>query len=276
VKPKPKAARKPRSPEAETRAWARQLSKKRPELVSFVLEGLAGEYGRPVWHTRLDPTSELILTILSANSADINAEVAFDALRDRWPSVPIPEGAARNTRFMPGWGGVGITDLPAPDWAAVEAAPLDELTNVIRPGGLANQKAPRVQAALRALQANGGDYSLEFLRNKPALEARDWLAAIPGIGKKTASVVLLFSFGMPLMPVDRHVFRVSGRIGLIPPRSDPDKAHDYYLAMLEPEQMYETHVSLITHGRRMCHAQKPECGRCPLAPRCRYLDSKAP
>jgi endonuclease-3 len=170
---------------------------------------------------------------------------------------------------------LGLPDLPPPDWAAVEAAPIPELTDVIRPGGLANQKAPRIQAALRALIANGGSYSLEFLAGKSPLEARDWLSAIPGIGKKTASVVLLFSFGTPLMPVDRHVHRVSGRIGLIPAAVDADAAHDYYLAMLTTEQMYETHVSLISHGRRTCHARNPDCEHCPVAPRCRYFDSKA-
>jgi endonuclease-3 len=157
----------------------------------------------------------------------------------------------------------------------VEAAPPAELTDVIRPGGLAAQKAPRVQAALAALSAAGHGYSLEFLRAMPPLGARDWLAAIPGIGKKTASVVLLFSFGMPLMPVDRHVHRVSHRLGLIPPRADADAAHDYFLAMLAPEQMYEAHVSLIGHGRRTCHAQRPDCEHCPLAPRCRYFVPKA-
>ena len=185
--------------------------------------------------TRLDPTSELILTILTQNSADINAEVAFAALRAAYPSAPAPAGAAdAEPRHFPGWGGLGLPDLPPPDWAAVEAAPIPELTDVIRPGGLANQKAPRIQAALRALVANGGSYSLEFLAEKPPLEARDWLSAIPGIGKKTASVVLLFSFGTPLMPVDRHVHRVSQRIGLIPAGADADAAHDYYLAMLTP------------------------------------------
>jgi endonuclease-3 len=219
--------------------------------------------------------SELILTILSANSADVNAEVAFGALRDRYPSAPGRAGVSREPRFMPGWGGVGLPDLPAPDWAAVEAAPLDELTEVIRPGGLANQKAPRVTAALSAIRAGTGDYSLEFLRGLPPLEARDWLAAVPGIGKKTASVVLLFSYGTPLMPVDRHVHRVSQRIGLLPPKADADQAHDYFLAILAPEQMYEAHVSLITHGRRTCHARRPDCEHCPVAPRCRYFDPKA-
>jgi endonuclease-3 len=274
-KPKSKSVRKPKDPMAQARAWAKQLARKRPDLVSFVLDGLAGTYGQTAWQPRLEPTSELILTILTANSADVGAEVAFARLRDRWPSAPTPAGASLEPRYMPGWGGIGIPDLPRPDWSAVETADLAELIDVIRPGGLANQKAPRIQAALQALSGGTGGYSLEFLRDRPPLEARDWLAAIPGIGKKTASVVLMFSFGMPLMPVDRHVFRVSQRIGLIPPKSDPDQAHDYFLALLEPEQAYEAHVSLITHGRRMCHAQKPECARCPVASRCRFVDSKA-
>ncbi len=269
------ARRRKPGPEQVARAWARKLDAKRPGLVSFVLDRLAQANGRPVWQPRLEPVSELVLTILSANSADINAEVAFEALRAAYPSAPTPAGAPTEPRELPGWGGRGLPALPPPDWAAVEAAPLAELTDVIRPGGLANQKAPRIPAALGALRANGGSYSLDFLAAKPPLEARDWLAAIPGIGKKTASVVLLFSFGTPLMPVDRHVLRVSQRIGLIPAKADPDEAHDLYLAMLAPEQMYEAHVSLITHGRRTCHAQRPDCEHCPVAPRCRYFDPRA-
>ena len=274
-KPAARRAAKKRSPEQVARAWARQLDAKRPELITFVLDRLAEANGRPAWQLRLDPTSELVLTILSQNSADTNAEAAFAALRAAYPSAPARAGASSELRSFAGWGGRGLPDLPPPDWSAVDAAPIAELIDVIRPGGLAPQKAPRIQAALRALLANGGGYSLEFLAAMPPLEARDWLAAIPGIGKKTASVVLLFSFGLPLMPVDRHVHRVSGRIGLIPAKADADAAHDYYLAMLKPEQMYEAHVSLITHGRRTCHAQRPDCEHCPLAPRCRYFDPKA-
>ena len=243
AKPKPKPRRPKVAPDVAARKWAAQLDKKRPGLMTFVLDRLA--------------------------------EVAFGSLRDKYPSAPTPKGASLEPRYFPGWGGKGLPDLPPPDWAAVEAAPIGELTDVIRPGGLANQKAPRIQAALRALGANGGSYSLEFLREMPPLEARDWLSAIPGIGKKTASVVLLFSFGTPLMPVDRHVHRVSSRVGLIPDDADADKAHDYFLALLSPEQMYETHVSLISHGRRTCHAQRPDCEHCPLAMRCRFFDRKA-
>jgi endonuclease-3 len=258
-------------PDQAARRWAAQLEKKRPGLIPFVLDRLAEVAGRPVWQRRLDPTSELVLTILSQNSADTNAEAAFAAMRDAYSSAPLAPGASAEPRHFAGWGGQGLPDLPPPDWAAVEAAPIAELVDVIRPGGLANQKAPRIQAALRALVANGGGYSLEFLAEKPPLEARDWLAAIPGIGKKTASVVLLFSFGLPLMPVDRHVHRVSQRIGLIPPKAEADAAHDYYLAMLRPDEIFEAHVSLISHGRRTCHAQRPDCEHCPVAPRCRYF-----
>lgn len=274
-KPAAKRAAKKRSPEQVARAWGRQLDAKRPGLIAFVLDRLAEANGRPVWQRRLDPTSELVLTILSQNSADTNAEAAFAALRAAYPSAPAPAGASSEPCPFAGWGGGGLPDLPPPDWSAVDAAHIGELIDVIRPGGLAPQKAPRIQAALRALLANGGGYSLEFLAAMPPLEARDWLAAIPGIGKKTASVVLLFSFGLPLMPVDRHVHRVSWRIGLIPAKADADAAHDYYLEMLSPEQMYEAHVSLITHGRRTCHAQRPDCEHCPLAPRCRYFHPKA-
>jgi endonuclease-3 len=114
----------------------------------------------------------------------------------------------------------------------------------------------------------------------PALEARDWLTAIDGIGKKTASIVLAFCFGAPVMAVDRHVERVSRRIGLIPPKATADQAHDLFLDLLEevtpPEQMYAAHVLLIHHGRVICQAQRPKCELCPVAPRCRYVDRKAP
>ena len=235
-----------------------------------------------------DPTSELVLTILSQNSADVNAEHAFESLRAHYPSRSTtgagPTGAEPGATATesgvkinrPGWGGAGLEAADPPDWAAVESAPLPELVEAIRPGGLAQQKAPRIQAALRALREARGDHSLEFLGDLPALEARAWLTAIGGIGRKTASVVLLFCFGTPLMPVDRHVERVAGRIGLIPPKATADDAHEQFLAMLEPDQMYEAHVNLIQHGRKVCHAQRPAHDACPLRARCRFVDPKAP
>jgi endonuclease-3 len=279
------------------RAWARQLERRRPGLVDYVLDGLATVHGTPTWTRWHDPTSELVLTILSQNSADVNAERAFESLRRHYPGRSAAVDAARGTILTspdssadpatqailaagrvprPGWGGQGLTAAADPEWAAVEDAPLPDLVEAIRPGGLAVQKAPRIQASLRAIREASGGYSLEFLGAMAAREARDWLTRIGGIGPKTASVVLLFSFGLPLMPVDRHVERVSRRIGLIPPKASADEAHDLYLALLPPERMYAAHVNLITHGRRICHARRPACGICPVAPRCRYVDPKAP
>ena len=252
--------------------WIRRLERTRPNLVADVLDGLASLHGRPTWERRLDPTSELILTILTQNSADVNAELAFDSLRRAYPSTKPAE------RHLPGqgWGGVGLSEAPPPDWAAVETAPLPELVDAIRPGGLHNQKAPRIQATLRRIREERGDYSLEFLGALPPLEARTWLTQIDGIGTKTASVLLLFCFNMPLVPVDRHVDRVAHRIGLIPTKVSADAAHDYFLALFRPEQAYEAHVNLIRHGRVVCHARRPECDRCPVRARCRFVDPKAP
>ena len=269
-------ARKPRPKKRRFsdpgKSYAKRLERYRPGIVTYVLDELAERYGVEQWQRRLDPTSELILTILTQNSADTNAEVAFEALRRAYPSNLPPE------RHIPGsgWGGFGLSEAPPPDWAAVEFAPIQELTNVIRPGGLANQKAPRLQNTLRKIREEHGNYSLEFLAGMPPLEARAWLTGIDGIGKKTASIVLLFCFGQPLFPIDRHVERVLRRVGLLPPKATIDQAHDLTLGMIEPSRMYEAHVNLIQHGRKICHAQRPEHERCPLRDRCRFVDPKAP
>jgi endonuclease-3 len=266
--PKRRARRKPNP----FLAWRKRLDRTRPGLIGFTRDALAGLYGNHPWVRRWDPTSELVMTILTQNSADVNAEHAFVALRAAYPSDrPVQQ-------FVPGlgWGGVGLPDGIPPDWAQVDAAPLEELVEVIRPGGLPNQKAKGIKAALRAIHEARGDYSLEFLGEMTALEARTWLTGVKGIGVKTASVVLLFSFGMPLMPVDRHVERVARRVGLLPPKADAEEAHDYFLAMLEPDEMHEAHVNLIRHGRLVCHARNPAHAACPLAARCRFVDPKAP
>jgi endonuclease-3 len=272
-KPRGKAKRpKKRRFSDPASSYAKRLERYRPGLARFTLDALAERYGRPAWQRRLDPTSELILTILTQNSADTNAEVAFEALRQAYPGTG--EVQAHNPGF--GWGGEGLPDGVAPDWAAVEFAPLPELTDVIRPGGLANQKAPRLQSTLRTIREERGDYSLEFLGEMTAIEARDWLDRIDGIGKKTASVLLLFSFGLPLLPIDRHVERVMRRVGLLPIKTSLDEGHDLVLGLFQPDEMYEAHVNLIQHGRKVCHAQRPDHDACPLRPRCRFVDPKAP
>jgi len=272
--PRKKGSPKPRKRRFSDPAlsYAKRLERYRPGIVPFVLDGLAGLYGRETWQRRLDPTSELILTILTQNSADTNAEVAFEALRRAYPSNLPPETHNPGS----GWGGFGLSVAPPPDWAAVEFAPIAELTNVIRPGGLANQKAPRLQATLRRIREERGDYSLEFLGAMSPLDARAWLTSINGIGNKTASIVLLFCFGLPLFPIDRHVERVARRVGLLPAKATIDEAHDLFLGLLQPDQMYEAHVNMIQHGRKVCHAQRPEHERCPLVEPCRFVDPKAP
>jgi endonuclease-3 len=279
--PSAAARKRPKRTADPARTWARSLERRRPGLVPFVLAELAALYGRPRRDTRLDPVSELVLTILSQNTADVNSERAFEALRAAYPADgPVTVHrvtAADGTEAPPeGWGGRGLDAGSAPDWDALEHAPLDELMDVIRPGGLAAQKAPRIQAALRHIREATGGYELGFLAAMAPRAARDWLTQVPGIGKKTASIVLLFCFGLPLMPVDTHVERVSRRIGLVPPKAGPDEQHEVYWHLLAPEDVHAAHVLLIQHGRRTCDARKPACDRCPLAPRCRYLDSKAP
>jgi endonuclease-3 len=271
-KPKPKARPKKRKFSDPARSYAKRLERYRPGLVRFTLDGLATRYGRPAWERRLDPTSELVLTILTQNTADTNAEVAFERLRAAYPSGLRPEAH----RPGAGWGGRGLADGAPPDWTPVEQAPIDELMDVIRPAGIATQKAPRIQASLRKIREERGDHSLEFLGSMTALDARDWLTGINGIGKKTASVVLLFCFGLPLVPVDRHVERVLKRVGLLPPKADDDLSHEIALALVAPDRSYEAHVNLIRHGRLVCHARNPAHELCPLRTRCRFVDARAP
>jgi endonuclease-3 len=277
AKPRPRPKAKPKRKRAKPDpaiAWARRLARYRPRLLEDTLDALGDLNGPQVWRRRLDPTSELILTILTQNSADINAEKAFVALRAAYPS----DGPVETHEPGAGWGGAGLPPGAPPDWVAVENAPLPQLIDVIRPGGLAPTKAPRLRATLRRIREERGDHSLEFLGDLGPIAARDWLTTIPGIGKKTASVLLLFCFNQPLMPVDRHVERVSKRIGLVPPKAHPDLATDMFNAMLggAPERTYETHVLLIHHGREICQARSPKHDLCPIRGRCRMVDPKAP
>ena len=277
TKPKSKAKAKPKRKRAKPDpaiAWAKRLERDRPRLLQDTLDALGGLYGPQIWRRRLDPTSELILTILTQNSADINAEKAFVSLRAAYPSGLAEEVHEPGA----GWGGAGLPPGAPPDWTRVENAPIEELIDVIRPGGLAPTKAPRLQATLRRIREERGDHSLEFLGEMAPIAARDWLTTIPGIGKKTASVLLLFCFNQPLMPVDRHVERVAKRIGLVPPKAHPDLATDMFNAMLagSPEGTYETHVLLIHHGRALCQARSPKHDLCPIRDRCRFVNPKAP
>ena len=217
--------------------------RKRRRLADVVLDRLGERYDHPTWAgPRVDAVSELVLTILSQNTADTNSFRAFTALRAAYP-----------------------------DWDAVLNAPTDELEDVIRPGGLAPTKSRRIQHVLAEVHAaTDGTWDLSFLGTQALEEARDWLTSLTGIGRKTASIVLLFNFGRPAMPVDTHVHRVAWRLGFFPRNTPLERAHQYLEEVLKPEEMYPFHVEMIRHGRDTCRAPRPICGLCPLTDVCAY------
>ena len=211
------------------------------QKIAAVQERLRAYYGTRQLHSVRDPLDELVLTILSQNTSDRNSGRAFRLLKAAYPS-----------------------------YEAVLEAPVPELYEVIKPAGLGNIKAPRIQAVLAEILRRRGSLDLDFLRDLPMAEARAWLTSLPGIGPKTAACVLCFACEMPALPVDTHVHRVAQRLGLIGPKVNADAAHDLLEQALPPDQIYEFHVNMILHGRQICHALRPECSRCPLADICDY------
>jgi len=206
---------------------------------STIMDRLGALYGDPKHTPHGDAVAELVLTVLSQNTADTNSGRAFVQMMRRYPS-----------------------------WEAIARAPLAELIATIQHGGLAPQKAPRIQAILRAVGERSPGWDLQFLREIPFEEARSWLRGLPGVGPKTAACVLLFALGLPAMPVDTHVERVSKRLGLIPEKTSADQAHDLLETLVRAADYYRFHMLLIKHGRRTCSARKPACERCPLATEC--------
>jgi endonuclease-3 len=216
-----------------------------PEQLSLLQKGqlihqrLLEQYGKPVWRQPLPPVDELVSTILSQNTNDNNRDRAFDALRRCFPT-----------------------------WEAVRDASLDQIVEAIRPAGLANQKGPRIQAVLRAITAERGSLSLDFLADLPAEQARAWLMRFKGVGPKTAAIVLQFSLGIPAFPVDTHVYRVSGRLGLRPANLSVEQAHEHLATLFRPEQYGPAHLNIIRLGREICQARQPNCPACPLKDVC--------
>ena len=198
-------------------------------------------FGRPVWRTPLPPVDELVSTILSQNTNDLNRDRAFNALRAKFPT-----------------------------WEAVCAAGTKEVIAAIRPAGLANQKGPRIQQVLQAILDERGSLDLTFLNDLPLEEARAWLTRFKGVGPKTAAIVLCFSLNRPAFPVDTHIYRVTGRIGLRPAKMTVEQAHPYLEGLFPPETYYAAHLNLIRLGREICHARKPDCPKCPIRRLCEY------
>jgi endonuclease III len=204
-------------------------------------------YGIPLMRPHGDPIAELVLTVLSQNTNDRNRDVAYLRLRERLPT-----------------------------WEAVMRAPAGEIEEAIRPGGISKVKSKRIQAILRAIAAGDGpgsnhpdhDLSLDWMRDAPIEEGRDYLVALPGVGRKTAACVLLFAYGLHDVPVDTHVSRVGMRLRLLRPGAPFDQLHDQMLALTPLGEELELHVNLLRHGRRTCHARKPACRECALARMC--------
>ena len=210
------------------------------ERIYSIHQRLAAEYGEPQWTPR-DPVAVLVSTILSQNTNDRNRDRAYERLRERFPT-----------------------------WEAVRDAPMEALIAAIRPAGLAPTKAPRIQETLRRIWAERGEFSLDFLADMPLETARAWLLSIPGIGPKTAAIVLLFAFGRPAFPVDTHIHRVCRRLGLIPARATREQAHTLLEDLIPPDLYYPLHLNLIALGRDVCHPRNPECGRCVLRDECDF------
>jgi len=207
-----------------------------------VHETLLGYYGDPVWRNPLPPVDELISTILSQNTNDLNRDRAFNALRNRFPT-----------------------------WEDVRDADRNLVIDAIRPAGLAYQKGPRIQQVLKEITEQRGSLDLGFLADLPVQEARDWLMSFKGVGPKTAAIVLLFSLNKPAFPVDTHIHRVTGRLGLRPEKMNAERSHTHLAALFPEQTYYSLHLNLIRLGREICQARKPKCPQCPLQSLCDYF-----
>ena len=234
------------STRTDERPVAAATDAERCERVARVYERLVEAYGVPEWKPDGDALGGLVATVLSQHTSDVNSERAYQRLRARFGN-----------------------------WEAVRDAPVAEVEDAIRPGGLAAQKAPRIQEILRVLSAQVGggppEAALADLGALPLAEARARLRGLPGVGPKTAACVLLFSLGKPAFPVDTHVWRVAKRLGLIGARTTAEAAHDELEALIPPQWRHTLHVNLIRHGRQICYARTPACERCPLRAECPYF-----
>ena len=207
--------------------------------ITEIIDLLAEEYGSITWRSRTDPLSELAVTILSQNTSDLNSRRAFDSLLSRFGS-----------------------------WEAVAEGSVEDIAEAIKLGGLAQVKAPRIKRILKQIQAQRGSLDLGFLKKMPITEAKTWLRSLPGVGPKTAACVLLFSLGKPVLPVDTHILRVAKRLGLIDSRVSAEKAHEILGDMVPAKYVYQFHIHMIEHGRRVCKAQRARCRQCVLLKVC--------
>lgn len=211
------------------------------ERAISIHQKLVDFYGYPDWRNPLPPLDELVSTILSQNTNDVNRDRAYNALTTRYPT-----------------------------WEEVRDAAEQDVISTISPAGLANQKGPRIQNILNEITIEKGSLDLSFLKDLPAEDARQWLLRFKGVGPKTAAIVLQFSLGKPAFPVDTHIYRVTGRTGIRPAKMTADQAHPYMEKLLPEDAYYPAHLNIIRLGREICHARKPSCDQCPLNEICDF------
>jgi endonuclease III len=216
--------------------------KKLFQKAQTVQSRLVKAFGIPEWHQPESPLDELVSTILSQNTNDTNRDKAFTSLK-----------------------------LAFPAWEQVRDAPINEVISAIRIAGLANQKGPRIRNVLKEITQQKGNLDLSFLKNVPGEDAREWLLKFKGVGPKTAAIVMQFTLGHPAFPVDTHIYRVTGRMGLRPEKLSVEKAHQLMEHLFQPEDFGVAHMNLIRLGREICHPRKPECLRCPVNGCCDYF-----
>jgi endonuclease-3 len=222
----------------------------RRSRVLAIRDRLRELYGIPEQAPHRKPIDEIVRTVLSQHTSDLNRDRAFDGLSRRFAQAAPGREAEE-----------GAIDV---DWIAVRDAPVAEVEEAIRPGGLSKQKAPRIQAILTRL---GEPPNADWLEHAPRSEAMDFLTALPGVGRKTAACVQIFTWGIPEIPVDVHVYRVGERLGLFRSGASFEEAHDEMLAIVDPQDAHELHMNLIRHGREVCRPQ-PRCGECGLRRMC--------
>lgn len=222
-----------------TNDHVRQSTKKQLAPISSLLPLLKRAYGERPWQCWGRGVPVLVETILSQNTSAANSTAGY---RQLWRAFR--------------------------SWKKVADAPVEQVERAIRVSGLSRIKAPRIQSILRQLREAHGRIDLEFLKDREPQEAYAYLTQFTGVGPKTANCVLLFSFNMPVFPVDTHIHRIAIRLGVIPADSSADDAHRLLLPMIPPEDRYAMHVLLIEHGRRTCRAQNPRCGECCLRGSC--------
>jgi endonuclease-3 len=222
-------------------SWRRPTARR----VRAIRDRLRLVYGIPVAKPHGHPIAELVLTVLSQSTNDRNRDVAYHALRERFPT-----------------------------WEDVRDAPVDELELAIRPGGISKIKSARIKLILKVITETSPDHelSLDWLADRPVAEAQRYLVGLPGVGRKTAACVLLFALGMRDVPVDTHVSRVGTRLALFRSGAPFEELHDTMLAITPPGEELELHLNLLRHGRRTCHARRPDCPGCALRRMCPSAD----